>query len=86
LRIDYPLSFNRTAAIVMRPRWACQRICLLAGRQLLREKRLSIGMVVVPAEPDLAQEGLARAHRTGMAVVMDRCMMKEHRRIMDRGR
>lgn len=38
------------------------------------------------------QEGIvheaaaARARRTGMAVVMDRCMMKEHRRIMRKGR
>jgi predicted CoA-binding protein len=38
------------------------------------------------------QEGIvheaaaARARRAGMAVVMDHCMMKEHRRIMRKGR
>jgi hypothetical protein len=38
------------------------------------------------------QEGIvheaaaARARRAGMAVVMDHCMMKEHRRIMGKGR
>lgn len=31
------------------------------------------------------QAAAARARQAGMAVVMDRCMMKEHRRIMDRG-
>jgi len=30
------------------------------------------------------QAAAARARQAGMAVVMDRCMMKEHRRIMDR--
>jgi hypothetical protein len=32
------------------------------------EKRLSIGMVVIPAEPDLADEGLSRARRTAAAI------------------
>ena len=32
------------------------------------------------------QAAAARARRAGMAVVMDRCMMKEHRRIMGKGR
>jgi hypothetical protein len=32
------------------------------------EKRLSIGMVVIPAEPDLAQEGLARARAAAAAI------------------
>jgi len=32
------------------------------------EKRLSIGMVVIPAEPDLAQEGLARARAAAEAI------------------
>ena len=31
------------------------------------------------------QAAAARARQAGMAVVMDRCMMKEHRRIMNRG-
>jgi predicted CoA-binding protein len=31
------------------------------------------------------QAAAARARQAGMAVVMDRCMMKEHRRIIDRG-
>jgi hypothetical protein len=32
------------------------------------EKRLSIGMVVMPAEPDLAQEGLSRARQAAAAI------------------
>jgi hypothetical protein len=32
------------------------------------EKRLSIGMVVIPAEPDLAQEGLTRARQAAGAI------------------
>jgi hypothetical protein len=32
------------------------------------EKRLSIGMVVIPAEPDLAQEGLSRARQAAGAI------------------
>jgi predicted CoA-binding protein len=32
------------------------------------------------------QAAAARARRAGIAVVMDRCMMKEHRRIMREGR
>jgi hypothetical protein len=32
------------------------------------QKRLSIGMVVIPAEPDLAQEGLARARAAAEAI------------------
>ena len=32
------------------------------------EKRLSIGMVVIPAEPDLAQEGLSRARQAAGAL------------------
>ena len=32
------------------------------------------------------QAAAARARRAGIAVVMDRCMMKEHRRIMRKGR
>ena len=32
------------------------------------------------------QAAAARARRVGIAVVMDRCMMKEHRRIMRKGR
>jgi len=32
------------------------------------------------------QAAAARARRAGMAVVMDRCMMKEHRRIMRKNR
>jgi predicted CoA-binding protein len=32
------------------------------------------------------QAAAARARRAGIAVVMDRCMMKEHRRIMKEGR
>jgi hypothetical protein len=32
------------------------------------------------------QAAAARARRAGMAVVMDHCMMKEHRRIMRKGR
>jgi hypothetical protein len=32
------------------------------------EKRLSIGMVVIPAEPDLAPEGLARARQAAGAI------------------
>jgi predicted CoA-binding protein len=37
------------------------------------------------AYPDLCAAA-ARARRDGIAVVMDRCMMKEHRRIMKKGR
>jgi len=32
------------------------------------------------------QAAAARARRAGITVVMDRCMMKEHRRIMKKGR
>ena len=32
------------------------------------EKRLSIGMVMIPAEPDLAQEGLSRARQAAGAI------------------
>ena len=32
------------------------------------QKRLSIGMVMIPAEPDLAQEGLARARQAAGAI------------------
>jgi hypothetical protein len=32
------------------------------------EKRLSIGMVIIPAEPDLAQEGLGRARQAAGAI------------------
>ena len=32
------------------------------------EKRLSIGMVIIPAEPDLAQEGLTRARQAAGAI------------------
>jgi predicted CoA-binding protein len=46
----------------------------------------------VDAKAVWMQEGIvheaaaARARRAGMGVVMDRCMMKEHRRIMKKGR
>jgi predicted CoA-binding protein len=46
----------------------------------------------VEAKAIWMQEGIvheaaaARARRAGMAVVMDRCMMKEHRRIMRKNR
>jgi predicted CoA-binding protein len=48
--------------------------------------------IYVEAKAVWMQEGIvhqaaaARARRAGMAVVMDRCMMKEHRRIMIKGR
>jgi len=46
-----------------------------------------VGAKVVWMQEGIVHEAAAaRARRAGMAVVMDHCMMKEHRRIMREGR
>ena len=61
-------------------------------REVKAVPRVVAQAMYVGAKAVWMQEGIvhtaaaARARRAGMAVVMDRCMMKEHRRIMRKNR
>ena len=61
-------------------------------REVKAVPRVVAQAMYVGAKAVWMQEGIvhqaaaARARRAGIAVVMDRCMMKEHRRIMRKGR